>query len=893
MTFLIREKKGYGTIIEELINYIEEKQLDINSDAKKSFIWLFWNNNSIISPRVIDLICKLSEDEDREVRRLSCEILVQFANDSRFSYAIFETLEKRITDESWRVQRVAIKCLLQSTQNIYQEDEHFWTKVVGLFWNTSALVRKNVCETLPLWIPITEEKNKIFLEMIENALADENWEVRESAAISLNKFLDLDLQYKNLIYPIMNLTNDPHPEVRKTSCQILIDRDNAFNNKNDLLKIIIELLNDSSFIVRETAIKGLKKLIHEVNSEKLFDLILKILLKLLIDNNIEVRAEAWSFLYDLMGVFHDSHFDLLISSIINFQNPLDQDIQLNICSFLKKCKKFILENNPPVFHFLKPMLKDNNEEVLENSWEICRTIFPQETRDYIVEILPNIQEENESTSKFLKEVFWASHELNLIKTNQNISTITIQVLESSNDQELQIIILKILYNYEDDFISPELIHSIINQGRWIVQEACIPYIIRYCTQEDIKDQIKTKFLRMINELLRNPIDRFESLNTESLKGQDTEYEKLFLPDNISNLIDSCNDDQRLKNWILLERKFDFLQKTSHPIFTQLTEDFCIIFLPELRKYTKKLNLIGRIGEKNDIKMLMSILQIMIIQQAQLREKLLNEIMISFDLINPKYKSIRKQIIENLLIDSILNIRTISWKIVLDFIFKLDETQLLDNLPLIADHLDSQFEDARIRALSILLSEINIRESSYEWIFNKVIQKISDPTFFVRSQVWNYLRKKIDISYSRYDLLKLKILDLLADANIDIRNEAFIYFDEKYGTFNEIISEYSHKYEVKHAIATVLGQQGKHDEAFSFFKENIKNNPSKLESWLGLVLIYLSKNEIQNATRILNKLQDKHPLEIIIYELLIECAIEANDLDLKKIYEEKKRLLEIL
>jgi len=138
LTFLIREKKEYDPNIGNLIDYIEDKLLEVNSDTKKSFIWIFWKKKAKINPRIIKLLCKLTEDPDREVRRLSCEILVQFVNDPRFSQIIFETLEKRITDESWRVQRVAIKCLLQSTQNLYREDEHFWTKVVGLFWNTIA-----------------------------------------------------------------------------------------------------------------------------------------------------------------------------------------------------------------------------------------------------------------------------------------------------------------------------------------------------------------------------------------------------------------------------------------------------------------------------------------------------------------------------------------------------------------------------------------------------------------------------------------------------------------------------------------------------------------------------------------------------------------------------------
>jgi predicted Zn-dependent protease len=82
--------------------------------------------------------------------------------------------------------------------------------------------------------------------------------------------------------------------------------------------------------------------------------------------------------------------------------------------------------------------------------------------------------------------------------------------------------------------------------------------------------------------------------------------------------------------------------------------------------------------------------------------------------------------------------------------------------------------------------------------------------------------------------------------------------------------------VKHSIATILGQKGDYEAALELFRANINNRPKKLDSWLGIALIYLSQNQTQKALDFLNKLQVQNPLEPIIYELLLECAIDRKE-----------------
>ncbi len=890
ITFLMRINKEYGSSLDEIIDYFEKKELEIISDTKKSFLWIFWHNQSFITPRVINLISRLTEDEDREVRRIACEILSQFANDPKYSAEILETLEKRIVDDSWRVQRVAIKCLLQSTQNLYQEDQSFWIKTVGLFWNTNTLVRKNICETLPFWITITEEKNKIFLEMMVTALSDENWEVRESSAISLNKFLNLEIQYNEIAYSIMNLTDDLHPEVRKISCRIISSIINAFENKNELELRIIELLQDSYLLVRKEAIISLNKLIDVTNLDKFYDIILKILIKLLIDPNIEVREEAWKFLVKLKPKLRDTHVRNVISSIIDFQKTLDDDIKLNICVFFIKSKKLIFERKSSIFSFLTPFLADENQEVLAHSWSLCREVFPEEIRLFILNLGNNL---SILPPKILHQVYLSSDKLNMLKSDHNLRSKTLKRLESNDEGDEHSIILKIFSNYSDNYITPKVIIGLVNQGRWDVQIACVPFIIRYIGKNNENDVKGKEFLHIIYDLIQNPLDKFQSSEPENITELIADLDKSFQSENVKEFLNPDNDDQRLKAWIALERKFDFLQKIEHPKYNDLFEEFKQSILAELRKKVRTLNLTEVFGFEDETTILRDIVHSMHLQQSFFREKLLQEIKDSLDLSNPKLKHLQRTIINNLLSDPVLRIRIISWEILLNAIPSSDESQFSNEISLFVDLLDSKFEDTQIKAFSILLSKTEITQTANEWIFERMIEKITDPSYFVRNEVWNILKNKINLSYPRYNPLKLKILNLMTSKNLAIRKEAYQFFDLKFDVFSELIDKYSHSYIIKHSIATILGQKGDYKAALELFRANINNRPKKLDSWLGIALIHISRNEIQNALKLLKELQTKNPLESATYELLLECAIDLKDQKLIKVYEEQIRLLKIL
>jgi HEAT repeat protein len=887
ITFLIRENKEYGDVIDAIIDYIVKKDTEVNSDTKKTILWLFWNNSSFVTPRVIDVISRLAGDEDSEVRRLACEILAQFVFDSSYTLEILEILEKRIVDESWRVQRVAIKCLLSCTQNLYQENQGFWIKVVGLFWNTDALVRKNICETLPLWITVTEEKNKIFLEMMITALSDENWEVRESVAISLDKYLKLEIQYKEVLFSILNLIDDSHPEVRKTSCTIISSRINAFENKREPFSKIIELLNDSSFLVRKEATKSLNQIMKVTNLKEFFELILKIILKLLIDPNIEVRIEAWKYINKLKTELTDDQTRHIISGMIKFQHPLDEDIQLNICTFLKSCKTEQFEKKNDIFSFLRPFLADKSKQVRNYSWEISRKAFPKEVHQYVTNLRVHL---DKLPLEILKEVYLTSDELDLLKDDKILHSEMLTRLELSDDKEIQILILEIFSNYSVNYIPSELIFSLINQGRWEVQEACIPIIIGYITSSETKDDLRKKFLRKINYLLQDPLNRFQTIDRENITELLTDITNYFESEDVKQLSNALNDDLRLKGWITLEKKLDYLKKVGHRKYNEFTEEFKQSFLPELRKKALNLNLTKIFDIRDETNIIMDTIHLMHYQQSLLREKLLHEINESLDLSDPYFQQLRKIIIYNLLSDPILKMRVMSWEIFLTSILNNDDSQLSENLSLFVDLLDSKFEDTQIRAFNILLSKVDIKESSNEWIFDRMIQKLTDQSYFVRNQVWNLFKNKINLSYSRYNSIKLKILNLMTDKNLAVRKEAYQFFDQKFNFFREMIDKYSHSYIIKHSIATVLGQKGDYEAALSLFRNNINHRPKKLDSWLGIALIHLLRNESQKALKLLTELQTKKPLESAIYELLLEWAINQKDQKSIKMYKNQLKLL---
>jgi predicted Zn-dependent protease len=117
---------------------------------------------------------------------------------------------------------------------------------------------------------------------------------------------------------------------------------------------------------------------------------------------------------------------------------------------------------------------------------------------------------------------------------------------------------------------------------------------------------------------------------------------------------------------------------------------------------------------------------------------------------------------------------------------------------------------------------------------------------------------------------------MTNSNLAIRKEAYQFFDLKFNVFSDLIDKYSHSYIIKHSIATILGQKGDYEAALELFRANINSRPKKLNSWLGIALIYLSQNQTQKALDFINKLQIQNPLEPVIYELLLECAIDLKE-----------------
>ncbi|MFX0185831.1 MAG: HEAT repeat domain-containing protein, partial [Candidatus Hodarchaeota archaeon] len=209
MTFILRDFfKEDPEFLSSVLDIVVKEKENIPTDTKKVICWLFWKNPTIFNSSALNTLSILVNDEDREVRRLICEILVQMIDDLRYRDKIIHILEQRVIDESWRVQKIAIKGLILSTLCHHPLNPKFWDKIIGLFWDTAWQVRRNICQILPNLLPLQDENNSIFLEVLITALDDENWEVREGSAISLNQHLDLGKnKYGYILNKILDLTD--------------------------------------------------------------------------------------------------------------------------------------------------------------------------------------------------------------------------------------------------------------------------------------------------------------------------------------------------------------------------------------------------------------------------------------------------------------------------------------------------------------------------------------------------------------------------------------------------------------------------------------------------------------------------------------------------------------
>ncbi|MFX1507561.1 MAG: HEAT repeat domain-containing protein, partial [Promethearchaeota archaeon] len=441
---------------------------DQNSDVKKAVCMILWINPTFFNQRVIDVYSSLTSDEDREVRRLSCEVISQIVNYDQYRQDIGKILEGRLTDPSWRVQKIALRSMVAHG---FLDDQKIWDKVIGLFWHPEWRIRKNICEILPDLQSLEGHKNKIILESLIAALDDPNWEVRESAALSLNHHLDLTRgEFNNILMQISHLTTDLHEQVRKTACKIISLRFNAFKErKEDVFRKIVWFLEDPKWSVRDMALTNLFGFLNNPYYDKHFPTIFYCLVKMLSDRNLGVRNKAWLMIQK--ANLSDNHYQIFTSELITLFSHPNPEVRLKACEFLHEDINFWKPNQDIIIRSFMSLLENEDSKVLFCAWDLVNKY--NEVFSYVSNYISELSENLENIdSEIVLYVCETNYQYNLIEGNDLLRDQFMRILSKPNSaRELKKKILSVLtrqglYN----ILEPHIIPNVIEEGQWDVQE---------------------------------------------------------------------------------------------------------------------------------------------------------------------------------------------------------------------------------------------------------------------------------------------------------------------------------------------------------------------------------------------------------------------------------------
>ncbi|MFX0115973.1 MAG: HEAT repeat domain-containing protein [Candidatus Hodarchaeota archaeon] len=451
---------------------------DGHEDLKKAICWIFWQNPDIITPQSLQELSILANDENREVRRLACEILSQMIAVEQYQSNIVQVLQSRIFDESWRVQKIAVISLFSSVQKKQLQDSGFLSNVLALFWHPEWRVRKNICETLPPLLMLQDQENLTFLETLIATLEDTYWEVREQAAISLNQYLNLDENaFEEVLNKIAGLTNDTHEEVRKTGCRITVERFGAFSNKEEIFLKIIALLEDPSWLVRKEVVVNLNGFLDHPYLDIYIEEIVRSLLKLLIDENDRVREKTWPLLQKVMdkrSISQSFQFQIASTIVDVLEHPL-ADVRLKGSNFLRNFENTLYWDSLIQERF-NSLLEDEDPAVLACAWPTAikhRDLF-KDLGLFVQKQTTVLEDLSPTAIKFVCEAL--SH-FDLLES-EFVRGRLIYLLTETENRELKKTVLRTFLPQQQQhgYLTPGIIKSVLDEGKWDVQETLIPFL---------------------------------------------------------------------------------------------------------------------------------------------------------------------------------------------------------------------------------------------------------------------------------------------------------------------------------------------------------------------------------------------------------------------------------
>jgi HEAT repeat protein len=359
-TFIKIGKNDPINFIQRLIRFLENENIQIKLNAIAALDGLVdeMSNNTDIKP----IFNILQKDQNNQVKKEASKLISRIAKkDSDIIKPLISEFIQSISQQESSVQIVLFKSLLEIAtispeivplrtiiDNLSDSDSFIRetnTKILGFIaykdpltvtdalinialMDEEWIVREAAVSSLGKIIEYIEDKKNVIKKLVSLLGSEQTWVLR-SALIILSKIQDVDETYVPFEILVKCLTSE-EPKVREASANLL----NIYSNQvNEIFDEIIELLGDKIKEVRTSTINSLVKIIQEVGMNQILSKLLK---NLSDEATIEIQRSI-ALILGRTAMYEDEKTRKRVISLLKIRCEMSQDPI--ICSTLQKLKE--------------------------------------------------------------------------------------------------------------------------------------------------------------------------------------------------------------------------------------------------------------------------------------------------------------------------------------------------------------------------------------------------------------------------------------------------------------------------------------------------------------------------------------------------------------------------
>ena len=358
-TFIKIGKNNHINLIHKLIGFLENENNDVKLNVVASLDGLVDEITSSINVNPIFNI--LQKEKNKQLKKEASKLISKIAKkDSNFVKPLISEFMQSIIQQESSVQIVLFKSLLEiaavspeiiplKTIIDYLSDSDSFiretnTKILGFIGYRNPLtvadalinialvdeewiVREAAVSSLGDLIEHIEDKKNIIEKLASLLGSEQSWVLR-SALIILSKIEEVDETYVPFEILVKCLTSGD-PKVREASANLL----NIYSSQvNEIFDEIIELLGDNIQEVRTSTINSLVKIIQEVGMNQILSKLLK---NLSDEGSIEIQRSI-ALILGRTAMYEDEKTRKRVISLLKIRCEMSQDPI--ICSTLQKLK---------------------------------------------------------------------------------------------------------------------------------------------------------------------------------------------------------------------------------------------------------------------------------------------------------------------------------------------------------------------------------------------------------------------------------------------------------------------------------------------------------------------------------------------------------------------------